>query len=138
MKVPSAGKKQGVHFNLTPLIDVVFLLIIFFLVSSHFVRTEAGVEVKLPSMKLSEAASPLPNDLVITVTKNMSWYINKSEYQMDEIKNKILNELKVTPDLVIKLRCDEEVKFSVVEPFIRFCQSQDVSEIQFATKKVNR
>ncbi len=134
MKVPSTRKRQGIHFNLTPLIDVVFLLIIFFLVSSHFVRTEAGVEVNLPSMGLSEADSPLPNHLVITITKNVKWYINKSEYQMDEIKNKILKELKATPDLVIKLRCDEEVKYRVVEPFIRFCQSQDVSEIQFATK----
>ncbi|MBM4074764.1 MAG: biopolymer transporter ExbD, partial [Planctomycetes bacterium] len=40
MRLPSTQIQRGLTFNITPLIDVVFLLIIFFLVASHFIRNE--------------------------------------------------------------------------------------------------
>ncbi len=52
--------------NLTPLLDVVFLLLVFFLVSTSFVRPEHAIDVDLPSADL---AGPAPDDsLLITVT----------------------------------------------------------------------
>ncbi|HID78815.1 MAG TPA: biopolymer transporter ExbD [Planctomycetaceae bacterium] len=49
MKVPSHSAHGAVGFNMTPMIDVVFLLIIFFLVSSHLARQESQVDLDLPS-----------------------------------------------------------------------------------------
>lgn len=137
MKVPSTRKKQNIRFDMTPLIDVVFLLIIFFLVSSHFVRSEAGVEVTLPQLKSSRNVDALPNHMVITVTISKKWYLDKKEYHYDDIKELVLKQVKDNPTLVIKLRCDEGLKYGYVEPFIRYCQLQNVSEVQFSAKGKN-
>ena len=41
MRIPTRVRQLGVSLNLTPLIDIVFLLVIFFLVASHAARTES-------------------------------------------------------------------------------------------------
>ncbi len=48
MKVPTQLNSGEVDFNMTPMIDVVFLLIIFFLVSTHLAKQEAQLELPLP------------------------------------------------------------------------------------------
>lgn len=49
MKLPLRhNARRSLKFNITPLIDVVFLLIIFFLVASHFVRNETAASIELP------------------------------------------------------------------------------------------
>ena len=50
MQVPSSTTSRGeVGFNMTPMIDIVFLLIIFFIVSSHLARQETQLELALPA-----------------------------------------------------------------------------------------
>ncbi|NLE37816.1 MAG: biopolymer transporter ExbD, partial [Pirellulaceae bacterium] len=49
MRVPNNLSRGGLGFNMTPMIDVVFLLIIFFLVSSHLARQEVQLELDLPA-----------------------------------------------------------------------------------------
>lgn len=135
MKIPSARKKQSIRFNLTPLIDVVFLLIIFFLVSSHFVRTEAGIEISLPEVESSSPVSAIPSHLVVTITEANQWFLKEKSYTTDQIQQLVLKEFQANPNLVIKLRCDENLKYQEVEPFIQFCQSYRISEIQFSAKE---
>ena len=69
MKVPTRKREHGLQFNVTPLIDVVFLLIIFFLVASHFVRAENQESVDLPkATQADDQADESLNRLVVTVT----------------------------------------------------------------------
>ena len=49
MHIPSYARSKEVGFNMTPMIDVVFLLIIFFLVSSHLAKQESQMEIDLPN-----------------------------------------------------------------------------------------
>ena len=54
MRTPNHTQDGGVHFNMTPMIDVVFLLIIFFLVSSHLAKQEVHLELPLPAADSGE------------------------------------------------------------------------------------
>jgi len=49
MQIPQHNSNRKYGFNMTPMIDVVFLLIIFFLVSSHLSRQESQLELELPT-----------------------------------------------------------------------------------------
>ena len=49
MRIPNNHSRGSVGFNMTPMIDIVFLLIIFFLVSSHLARQETQLELDLPA-----------------------------------------------------------------------------------------
>ncbi|MCA9186605.1 MAG: biopolymer transporter ExbD [Pirellulaceae bacterium] len=54
MQLPTPSRHTGVGFNMTPMIDVVFLLIIFFLVSSHMARQERSIQLPLPTASTGE------------------------------------------------------------------------------------
>ena len=54
MRVPSSNRGGRAEFNMTPMIDVVFLLIIFFLVSSHLAKQEVHLDLPLPSAESGE------------------------------------------------------------------------------------
>ena len=70
MRVPTQRERSGLRVNITPLIDVVFLLIIFFLVASHFIRSETREPVNLPEATQGEdEESENPRRLVVTVNR---------------------------------------------------------------------
>ena len=53
MRAPKSTRSRGLGFNMTPMIDITFLLVIFFLVASHWSRQEVDLAVNLPSRKSS-------------------------------------------------------------------------------------
>ena len=59
MKIPTSQTSRRFGANMTPLIDVVFLLIIFFLVSSQLARQEANIELELPEASTGSAPPEL-------------------------------------------------------------------------------
>ena len=73
MKLPHAGRagsstrSSSLRLNLTPLIDVIFNLIIFFLAASHFARSEPTETIELPVAKQSSRTAEPPHRLMITV-----------------------------------------------------------------------
>ena len=68
-------KRAPVDVNLTPLIDVVFLLLIFFMVSTTFTR-ETQLQIELPDSDTAEAAEDRPLDLVLEVSATGDYAIN--------------------------------------------------------------
>jgi biopolymer transport protein ExbD len=72
MRLPdTSGQRAPFRFNITPMIDVVFLLIIFFLVASYFVRSEHSREVALPDAQRGNPDDPTSEyRLTITVERD--------------------------------------------------------------------
>jgi biopolymer transport protein ExbD len=68
------GKRQALELNIAPLIDMVFILLIFFLVTTSFVR-ETGVEVKRP--RATTAVSQDNATILIAVTQENQIYIDR-------------------------------------------------------------
>lgn len=69
----SSKHARRASIDITPMIDLVFLLVIFFMVTSSLGRL-SSVEVKLPSY--SGSTSPVPGDTVVTVTRDNTLYVN--------------------------------------------------------------
>ena len=71
-------RKAPVEVNLTPLIDVVFLLLIFFMVSTTFEK-EARIKVQLPEAAVPGSVEELPEVLDITVDAEGRFFVNQQE-----------------------------------------------------------
>ena len=76
MRVPSSTNRRAVGANMTPMIDVVFLLIIFFLVSSHLARQENHLPLDLPIASTHGPVNPDRAPLTISVNPDSQWLVS--------------------------------------------------------------
>ncbi len=101
-------KRKGVDIPFTPLIDIVFLLLIYFLLTSHFVEQQT-LKVKLPETSLHGRALQ-QEILTITITKEGEFFINQRKVPTFHLKEELK---KITKEKVISqvhLEADREAK----------------------------
>jgi len=114
MKIPQTHR-AGVGFNMTPMIDVVFLLIIFFLVSSHLAKQERRLKLDLAQAG-AESLAP-PTDRVINVERSgRLHYAGRvvSEQQLED-------QLRVATAGPVYLRADQAADYRHVAAALRAC-----------------
>ena len=137
MKVPTRKREHGLQFNITPLIDVVFLLIIFFLVASHFVRAENQESVDLPkATQADDQPDESPNRLVVTVTADRQLHVGGRIVQFDELEQMIFaggaaDNGEARNRFEVRIRGDRTVPYSVIEPIMLACARAGVTHVKF-------
>ncbi len=90
--------------SITPLIDVVFLLLIFFLVSSRFAEEERELDLNLPSVTEALPATLQPEELVVNIDKEGRYYINGAFRQIEQVEQ--ILRLRSSQQSVDADRCD--------------------------------
>ena len=104
-------RRKKVLINITPLIDVLFLLLIFFIVSSTFLEQPA-VTVTLPG---AYTATPEKvKHYVITVTKEGTVFINDSAYAVDQLTARLTDIAREGEDKSVVLRADADAPYGVI------------------------
>lgn len=134
MKVPSFGRTRSVSFNVTSLIDIVFLLVIFFLVASHVARTEAVEPVDLPeASQFRDEADQSPNRVVITILEDGSKLVGGRKIEDAELEQLILSGSQESdrPFRVV-IRPDESAKFQEMELILMACARFGVGNVEVA------
>ena len=98
-------------FSLSSLTDIVFLLLVFFLLTSQFV-IQTGVKVKLPASKLNEQS--IPTKLIVTLTEDQKVYVGNELTDISSVAIKLdrLRESIAENNLVI--RADKTVNIDMV------------------------
>ncbi len=126
------NKKPLSSFSLSSLTDIVFLLLIFFLLTSQFV-VQTGVKVKLPSSKLNEQS--IPTKMIVSLTEEGKVYIGSEETNLDELSIKIdgLKETLNESNLII--RADKTVNIDLVIQVIDAAKAVGVDKFTIETEK---
>lgn len=137
MKLANCPRQQGIRFNITPLIDIVFLLVIFFLVATHFVRTERVEAVELPNAnEPAKQDAELPGRLVITVTADRTYHVSGSPVLLAKVEQLVSRESKkhreANERFEVQLRADKTVPYELVKPIIRACAAAGKARFSFA------
>jgi len=106
MKI-SSNQPENRKLNLTPLIDVVFLLLIFFMVSTTFEK-QAKLKIELPEASSKPAVSE-QQDLVISISQKGVFFINNNELvnaQSQSLKNALQQIVKDSRQMPVVIRAD--------------------------------
>lgn len=129
MKVTRRHRKKAA-LNLTPMIDIVFLLIIFFMVSSTLVKTR-GMAVKLPRSVSSE--SEPKNLIVISVTKNRGIFINEDPSSFETLAGDLKKmRLKLNQNVVI-IKGDKDSAYQKMIRVMDLAKLAGMQKISLAT-----
>lgn len=135
MRIPSVAERSDVGINMTPLIDVVFQLLIFFLVSSHLARQEALMPLPLPDAQTgleTELESESPR-LTLNVLRDGSLVLSGRRMTRAELPDHLARWLAtVGRDGELRIRGDRSVKYEHVEPLLATCARVGLPRVTFA------
>ncbi len=125
-------RRENLPADLTPLIDVVFLLLIFFLVTSVFKKEESAINLNLPKTKTYSKQAKSKN-ILIEISKNeiaVDGNIKLLE-EIDEVFSQITNK-----EISVKIRIDEEVTYKKIMTIFDLLQAYELTNILLITEKI--
>ncbi|HIJ66360.1 MAG TPA: biopolymer transporter ExbD [Candidatus Hydrogenedentes bacterium] len=104
-------RRRKPAINITSLIDVMFLLLIFFMVSSTF-RHQLGIDVQLPDADTAAMQEMRSHEIV--VTERGEYYFGQRKVDEEELREAIVRALEPEPTASLVLRADERADFGKV------------------------
>ena len=134
MKLPSRDTRGGLGINMTPMIDIVFLLIIFFLVSSHMVKQDAQLKLDLPQASTGhDETNDNRQRVTVNVLPNGQVQLAGQTVGPEGLVRRLSNEMQQTgSDLEVRIRADRTVPYSAVEPILIACTQARIWNVTFA------
>jgi biopolymer transport protein ExbD len=135
MRAPSSARSAEVGINMTPMIDMVFLLIIFFLLSSSMVQQETQLELTLPKAKnvREDDAATAAKRVTINVQDNGAISFLGRSVPANELAERIRERVQRQGGIAeIRIRASRKVPYAQVEPILLACSQAGVWDVQFA------
>lgn len=97
--------KVDPNFNMSSMTDMIFLLLVFFMLTSNFV-TPSGLDISVPSSKASKKVMPKIN---VSVDKDFKYYVNEVNIPLDLLEDELRYQLSGDEQGVVVISIDKEV-----------------------------
>lgn len=102
-------KRVDTSLNVAPLVDIVFLLLIFFLLTSTFIHP--GLELSLPEARTSSVQEQEKN--VVHITKEGELYLDGEPVRWGDLKSRLQNRLAGEAEKAVVVKADQDVSFGL-------------------------
>ena len=117
----------------TSMIDVVFLLLCFFITTSVFSQWEYEVDIVLPTAQSGKMPDRLPGEVIINLARDGRIVINQQVLTPDQLKDRLDRLARFFPGQPVVLRADKQTEYVAVIQVIDLCRQADIWNISFAT-----
>ncbi len=135
MKFRDHSKTKRAEMQLAPMIDVVFLLLIFFIVSWNFARFETEDSVIVPEAETSEQTSRVAGEIIINVTESGQIKVSSEVVAVDQLRTQLSSLASKFPDQPVILRGHKTVPFKHVMAVLDTCQQAGIWNVAFAAEQ---
>ena len=121
-------------FQMTSMLDVIFLLLCFFIASSIYSQWELQVDIQLPTAESGKQPNRLPGQIIVNIDREGVITVNERVLSHDQLleRMKVLSENFAGHPVV--LRSDAQTPYEKVLRVIDLCRQADVDNISFATQ----
>ena len=125
-------KKVVTSMNIAPLIDVVFLLLIFFMLSSHFV-TEPGIKITLP---VSVTAAPQrEKETVVFIAQDNTLYLDGKQVDMNNLVDKLKDKVAQAEKKTVIIKADKKVDLGLAVQVMDIAKQAEASGLIISTRQ---
>lgn len=131
-------RTEDATINLTPMIDVVFLLVIFFMVGSKMDAGKSGVQVNMPAAGDLRAMSRLPDQRIVDVTAAGEIRLDGQVMTVGELTQTLRQQRMSYPDLRVAVRGDGNSSLAQVADVMRQISSAGVQQMDLSAKPARR
>lgn len=125
---------RAATFNLASMIDVVFLLLIFFIVTWTFARDEVDLEVQTPATSEGKTNKRPLGEKIINVRTDGSLRIDGEEVSQDELFVRLQRVAAIHENQPIRLRGDADCTFQTMTDIVGICNKAGIWNITFAAQ----
>ena len=115
--------------NLTSMIDVLFLLIIFFMVATKFDEMERNIEVAVPEVAQAGDAAPPQEPLVVTVLADGGVELRGDRISLDELTQRLVATRTPLTEPSVVIRGDAQCPFQHVASTLAACQQAGIADL---------
>lgn len=132
MRRRTLGVKKEPTIMIIPMIDIVFFLLVFFMVGTLYMNTEQQIPLNLPSTSTSTAKSIEP--IIITLTSH-KLYIDNREISADNLSQEVQDIVRTTPRQAFVIRASKDVYYNEVIALLDMLKVNGAKYISVATDR---
>ena len=118
---------------LTSMLDVIFLLLCFFVTASVFSQWESEISIQLPSARSADEPDRLPGEIIANVSKDGTVRVNGAPLSLDELGARLSRIAKFYPGQAVILRADRDTRYESLVKVIDTCREAGVWNFSLAT-----
>lgn len=118
--------------NLTSMLDVVMLLIIFFMVGTKFSEEERQTGIQVPTVSENLALSGQPDEMIVNVTVDGKVNVRGEELSLDSLKTMLIQAREVFPGQAVVIRGDGRGEYQIVMDVISTCKLAGIKNVSLA------
>ncbi len=120
--------------NLTPMVDIVFLLIIFFMVGTQFSEMEASVDVKLPTASDVQPLTGRPDAKIVDIRPDGTIQYEKQDVSLEELRVRLDKAREAYAEQAVILRGDRDCQYQMIMDVISVCRRAKIGSISLAKR----
>ena len=120
-------------FQITPMLDVVFLLLCFFVATSIYSQWESAMDIQLPTADTSVVPDRLPGEIIVNVDEAGAIRVNERVLTPDELLRRCRMLAKNFPGQSIVIRGDKLTAYDNVARVFDICRKADIRGIRLST-----
>lgn len=136
MRFIDRNDQGDTRIDLTPLVDTVFLLLIFFMLSSAFVITP-GIKVELPKAAY-ERVFREKKEIRVSITRKNRIYVDRKRVNLKELEKIFRERAKRAPQTMVIIRADSRALHGKVVEVMDLAKSAGLSKLAIATRPKKR
>ena len=135
MKFSDSGvrRAKAPALALTSMLDVIFLLLCFFVTASVFSQWESEISISLPSASTSETPSRLPGEVILNVARDGSVTVNARKLTLNDLGERLRKVADFYPGQPVVIRADRETSYDSLVKVIDTCRNAGVWNFSLAT-----
>ncbi len=132
MNFRQKNRREVSQLDMTPLVDVVFNLLIFFMLSTTFVTTP-GIKINLPQAS-SKELKVQEKEVRIALTRKGKIYVNRKLVMLNDVKKILKQKARINPKILVIIQADEQVTHGKVVQIMDIAKSCGLSKLAIATR----
>ena len=124
---------EDIGFQIAPMIDITWILIIFFMVTTQLVETDFDVPVDLPIASAAVVPKDMQGRVIVNVDAQGSYYLGNEKVDLAGLTNHLKRRMIEFPPLKVYLRADAKTAAMKTKEFYRACAEAGAIEVVLGT-----
>ena len=133
MKKLRRRNQEPEDFQMAPMIDMVFLLLVFFMTVASVAKSQRQVELDLPESQESKIPEDASGRGILSVDAGGLYYIGDVPHSLEAISTAIKTRISTNPELRVQVRADQATEYAAVQKLLKAAAQAGAYEIIYAT-----